>query len=276
MRIDFFTCVVNGMPFIQHHLPVFEALKRPWHWHVYEGIARVPFFPDDTIYPDMHRNGLSVDGTSEYLDELQRHSQVTVYRVGADWDKVYITARYQEMLKAVKEPTLAWELDADEYWTSDQIETMAEMFEKCPDKTAAWFLCRCFVGPKLILTGHNTAGNRRSYEWKRVWLQRPGMTYLKHDPPRVVDDEGRMIFDLNPFSHDETAAAGLVFNHYAYVLEKQVHFKARRYAFKGAEEDWRRLQLHSKFPVPLLQFMSWLGDGTIDVAPEAHQFKDVC
>ena len=39
LPIHFFTLVLNGEPFIRHHIDVFRELPFPWHWHVVEGAA---------------------------------------------------------------------------------------------------------------------------------------------------------------------------------------------------------------------------------------------
>ena len=88
LPLHFFTIVLNGEPFIRHHIEVFRRLTVPWHWHIIEGVAQLKH---DTAWsvragghiPDeFHREGRSVDGTSEYLDHVARDfpKQVTVYR----------------------------------------------------------------------------------------------------------------------------------------------------------------------------------------------------
>jgi len=271
MRVDFLTCVVNGMPFIRHHLPVFETLKLDWHWHIYEGISHNPFCPN-SIRPEMHKNSLSIDGTTEYLDTIKASPRVTVYRTN-DWQNTYLTARFQQMLATVTKPTLAWEVDVDEYWTAEQVETMARMFDQFPDKTAAWFFCRFFVGPKLMLRDCTRDGG--AHEWRRAWRHDPTMSYTTHDAPIVMDRQGRSVFHLNPFKQNETVAAGLVFDHYAYVTEKQVLFKEQRYGYGNAVRDWRRLQDYcGPFPVPLTNFFGWLWSVPVELAPTEHCFRE--
>ena len=282
MKVDILTCVANGMPFVRHHLPVFKGLTMHWHWHIFEGISRLPhrsaanpWWPIGTIVPDMHRNGLSVDGTTEYLNEVANNPNVTVYRV-LDWESMYLTDRFQQMLSRITEPTLVIALDIDEYWTTTQIETMERMFSKRPEKTAAWFRCRYFVGPKIMLPRRDYGpGGCLNQEWKRAWRYKPGYTYTQHDPPVVLDNNGADVFQTNPFLHDETESAGLVFNHYAYVTEAQVRFKERRYAFRGALEEWRRLQT-SELPARLELLVGGNGGGACPViaAPQEHWFKE--
>ena len=38
MKVYFFTIVLDGMPFITHHLPVFNRLSFDWEWRIVEGV----------------------------------------------------------------------------------------------------------------------------------------------------------------------------------------------------------------------------------------------
>ncbi|MEZ0388421.1 MAG: hypothetical protein ACAI34_15205, partial [Verrucomicrobium sp.] len=39
LPVHYFTLVLNGEPFIRHHLEVMKQLSFPWHWHIVEGAA---------------------------------------------------------------------------------------------------------------------------------------------------------------------------------------------------------------------------------------------
>src|ERR1700733_14549683 len=107
LPIRFFTIVLNGMPFLRHHLPVFQKLSVDWEWHIAEGLAdlrhdtawslrkrwsiRKPFRLQSSgwLPGQMHAGGRSVDGTREYLDEIVAlDSRVKVWRkpAGTLWD----------------------------------------------------------------------------------------------------------------------------------------------------------------------------------------------
>ncbi|HMD53389.1 MAG TPA: hypothetical protein VKJ65_02430, partial [Phycisphaerae bacterium] len=96
LPIHFFTIVLNGEPFIRHHLERFQKLSIPWHWHIVEGLAdlkhdtawSLPY--GGTLPLEMVRNGRSIDGTAEYLDQIAAAypDQITLYRPpnGKMWD----------------------------------------------------------------------------------------------------------------------------------------------------------------------------------------------
>ena len=96
MPVHFFTIVLNGQPFIRHHIEQLRQLPFRWHWHIIEGVAELN---DDTAWSRatggnipaaLHRAGLSMDGTTEYLDVLKQEfpENITIYRppAGKFWD----------------------------------------------------------------------------------------------------------------------------------------------------------------------------------------------
>ena len=120
------------MPFIKYHIKVLKNLPFDWHWHIIEGIADLKY---DTswslktggmITEKLHRNGLSNDGTTEYIDTLKKDfpNNISVYRkdLGNFWDgKV-------EMVNApipyLPDQCLLWQIDVDELWDLDGGRTL--------------------------------------------------------------------------------------------------------------------------------------------------------
>ena len=267
LPIHFFTLVLNGEPFIRFHLERFQALKCPWHWHIIEGLAELKH---DTAWslqfgasipPDVAREGRSVDGTAEYLDQLVRENpeHITLYRApnGRLWDGKL------EMVNAplanLPAECLLWEVDSDELWTTQQLTLLRELFLRNPDRTAAVFYCWYFVAPDLAIN------RRRRYpeiEWRRAWRYRKGMHWLAHEPPVLAQsvpgtDKYVDVTMQRPFAPAEMEQAGLVFQHFAYVIEPQLRFKETYYGYKGITEQWRRLRANRDFPVPLKRFFDW-------------------
>lgn len=273
LPIDFFTIVLNGEPFIRHHMEVFRQLPFKWHWHIIEGVADLKH---DTAWSlqtggrisgELHRNGRSNDGTTEYLDELakQHPANITVYRKpeGTFWDgKLEMV---NAPLPGIKHQCLLWQVDADELWTKEQICAARDMFIAHPQKTAAYYLDHFFVGERLVTTTINTYGNNTSYEWLRTWQYKPGYRWTAHEPPRLcMPAAGGGWVDVayvDPLKHNETREKGLVFQHFAYATEKQLRFKEVYYGYKNAVSQWRRLQQQRRFPVFLRDYFAWVNDG---------------
>ncbi|HEY0256982.1 MAG TPA: hypothetical protein VGC39_06035, partial [Candidatus Methylacidiphilales bacterium] len=281
LPIHFLTIVLNGEPFIRYHLDAFKHLPFPWHWHVVEGIANLKHDSSwsvaggGRINAALHHQGRSIDGTSEYLDQIaaQYPENISIYRKhgGNYWDGK------REMVNAplanFPEECLLWQVDVDELWSQAQIEKLRELFLAHPAKSAAWFWCHYFVGPELVTTTRNTYGGNPGYEWLRVWRYRKGMYWASHAPPRLHEKDAhgstRDMGATNPFLHDEMEKQGLVFQHYAYVLPEQLTFKQSYYGYKNALAEWERLQAAADRPLKLADYFSWVKDEAVVDSPGA-------
>jgi glycosyltransferase involved in cell wall biosynthesis len=274
LPIHFFTIVLNGQPFIKYHLDILSQLACKWHWHIIEGVADLKH---DTgwsinnggqISDRLHHNGLSNDGTSEYLDEIVRlyPDNITLYRqpAGVFWDgkREMVNAP----LKNIQEECLLWQIDADELWTLEQLVTARHMFINNPLKTAAFYWCWYFVGEQHVISTRNCYAQNPQQEWLRTWRFKPGAFWAAHEPPVLVeitkDGRQRNIASVNPFLHQETESNGLVFQHFAYVTAEQLQFKEQYYGYHGAVKQWEKLQQNTGFPVLLRDYFAWVGDGT--------------
>ncbi|HWT09185.1 MAG TPA: glycosyltransferase family 1 protein [Roseomonas sp.] len=287
LPVHFFTIVLNGEPFIRYHETMLAQLPFRWHWHVVEGVAALRH---DTAWStatggrvtdDIHRDGRSNDGTSEYLDDLARRfpGQVTIHRKppGEFWDgkKEMVNAP----LPGIGEECLLWQMDADELWTVDQVVQMRRLFIDQPDRGAAYYWCWYFVGPgQVISTRYNYAQNP-GQEWLRSWRFRPGDHWAAHEPPTLVrprpeGGEPVDIATLSPFMHDETEAHGAVFQHFAYVTEAQLGFKESYYGYAGATARWREL-LAQKGSGFLADYFGWVTDRTMFDDAAAHRVQPI-
>ncbi|MEG4859827.1 class I SAM-dependent methyltransferase [Microcoleus sp. K1-B6] len=293
LPIHFFTIVLNGEPFIKYHIEVFKQLPYKWHWHIVEGVADLKH---DTawslrnggrITDEIHSKGRSNDGTAEYLDELAQlyPENVTVYRKpeGIFWEGK------REMVNAplpnIREECLLWQVDVDELWTVEQLCTARYMFINNPEKTAAFYWCWYFVGENLVISTRNCYAQNPAQEWLRTWRFKPGCVWTAHEPPVLTEPlpnaQWRDVAAVNPFVHEETEKRGLVFQHFAYAMAKQLEFKEQYYGYSNAVSEWKILQSQTRFPVRLSQYFSWVQDGTMvdtanscGVTPMAKREKD--
>ena len=237
--INFFTIVHNGMPFIQYHLPVFQKLRIPWRWVIVEGISK---HGSDRggVQPNLtrwHKDFLSIDGTSEYLDRI-KDDRVRVVRYYCIWQGK--TDMVNIALGMFRDGDVLWEVDCDENWKPEQIEKMALMFKEHPDKTSALFCCRFFVGPDRFIFEPGKTGNMMAYEWRRAWRYVPGAHFSAHEPP-TYNAIGTGTHPTD-FTHAETMKEGLIFDHMWGVTEEQMRFKEAYYGCPGMVGNWKRLQ----------------------------------
>lgn len=245
--LSIFTIVLDGRPFIERHLPVFDALKIPWRWVIVEGAAQNT---GCTAWCKPQDPRLSLDGTSEYLDTLKSHPNITVIQSPSWPGKLaMINAALAHMDFAAG---VLMEIDADEIWTASQLEDIVTLFREHPYAGEMQFDCRYFVGADIVTVGENCYGNNPR-EWRRAWRWRRGATFSCHEPP-VFDHKGATLVN------EVTRQFGLVFDHYAYATEAQVRYKQDFYGYPGAVEGWRRLQANTDWPVKLRDFLPWVDD----------------
>lgn len=245
MKLHLLTIVLDGLPWLTHHIAQFNRLQCDWTWHVIEGAA----MPNhDTSWCKFQAPRLSKDGTTQYLDGLASHPRVRLYRRPA-WDGK--REMVNEPLLGINERCVLVEADADEIWTAEHIEAIVAQFAANPDLGVMRFRCNYFVGPNIVSTKDGTYGNRGD-EWTRAWRYEPGMRFLSHEPPNLAGNRGAVM------DRHETAALGLYFNHYAYVTEAQIAFKQAYYGYRNAVDQWRRLQANSSWPVRLIDYLPWV------------------
>ncbi len=251
MNLEIQTIVLDGEPFIERHLPIFEKLSIPWFWRVAEGAANNVHC---TSWCKPQAPRLSFDGTCEYLNTLSTHPNVKTYRKPL-WDgKVEM---FNTMTADITEPSVLMLIDSDELWQTSQLEKIVTAFES--KITAMQFRCRYFVGEDLITKGEHCYGDM-DYEWWRAWRYVPGMRWVSHEPPLLNGTLHGI-----PYLKDETMEWFGKFDHYAYATEAQVRYKEAFYGYKGLLEGWRRLQEQRMFPVFLRDFFSHVTDNALVV-----------
>jgi glycosyltransferase involved in cell wall biosynthesis len=287
LPVHFFTIVLNGEPFIRYHLDVFRTLPFRWHWHVVEGVASLVH---DTgwsvaagghVDASVHRDGLSVDGTTAYLDEIaaDEPGRITLYRKsdGAFWEGK------REMVSAplarIDEECLLWEVDADELWTAEQIASVHRLFHEDRARSAAYYWCHYIPAPGAVVATRYNYSQNPGYEWLRTWRYRPGDIWEAHEPPILVRPTRFARVDvakIRPFLHDETEAAGAVFQHFAYATEEQVRFKESYYGYSGAVAQWQELTKAvdaARGPLRLGDYLPWVQDDTLVDSAERRRVR---
>jgi hypothetical protein len=264
--LHLFTLVLNGMPFIRHHESVLRGLGVPWRWRIVEGVAelradtawslknggRFPFI--------MTKNGLSTDGTTSYLNRLQRlhPRQIKIVRkkCGNPWPgKV---AMVRAGMTGIRDGDLLLQLDSDELWTRSNLEGLVKTFRTRSELQWARVPCRFFYGPALYATGENQYGNNQS-EWLRVWRYQRGDHWQSHEPPCLIRrNTNRPVTEESGLERKESRALGCEFDHYAYATEKQVIFKESYYGYSGAAHQWRFMQNNAPVGALIRRYLSWV------------------
>jgi len=162
------------------------------------------------------------------------------------------------------------QIDCDEIWSADGI---VRAFKAVVDDKRACLKVRCsfFVGEGRTIAFNGGWGDGPG-EWLRVWRSYPGDYFASHAPPVLVTTRDNQLQSV-AVDHSECAdkdemwEKGIFFDHYAYVREEQVQFKAKFYGY-GAEavEGWRRLQT-ATLPARANGYLKWLNEGEKNYEP---------
>jgi hypothetical protein len=253
MKLAIVTIVLDGMPFLPMQLACFNRLRCDWHWYISHGAADNTH---DTAWCKKQHPRLSSDGSTKFLAELRGHPRISIYEKPL-WDGK--TEMVNAGLPNITEPCVLMQIDVDELWTPEQIDTIVEVFENDGRGKASEmrFFCRYFVGPNIVTVGENCYGNNPG-EWIRVWRFEPGMRFLKHEPPVMNHITDGCSVPREDTRNGWKGCEGVVFDHWAYVFESQVAYKERFYGYTDAVKHWKRLQAHpGPWPVKLADFLPW-------------------
>lgn len=239
MRVAF-TIIHNGLHHLKHNNQAERILRDCDWWVVVEGAAHsngstrwCKEFP-----AHLHCNGRSIDGTHEYLLELQRQHPNLLY-VPSDgfWESkdVQVNRAVEEVRKLTSSCWL-WQIDIDEQWTLEAMQQGEQELE-ATGKIAGAFRADCFVGKQLRAIGE--WGECRTYGYIRLWNW-SGQSFHCHEPP-LLEGAGNDAYLLKPR-----------FCHYNYYFEQDVSFKDQWYGgHEGILDRWRLFNSLSQKSFPL-------------------------
>ena len=137
--LTIFTIVLNGEPYISKKIEAYQKLQIPWQWHIVEGVSS----PRNCtrwckeVPPEWHKDYVSIDGTHEYLNNLN-HKNVSVY-----WQNKPFDGKIEMVNKALEgvDCGVVMEQDADEFWTPEQMTRLYELMKDKLAGTVAQFHC---------------------------------------------------------------------------------------------------------------------------------------
>jgi hypothetical protein len=242
MRLGF-TIVFNGLHHIEHgnFLPTMASAFD--YWVIVEGAAAPNGstnwcrpIPDEFKGP----NGVSVDGTHEFLEDSGYPNIIPVFPPLGGWRSkdTMVNAALNE-LREFKNPAkdvFLWEVDVDEQWYLKDMETAEQtLFNANGD--CGCFHANYFVGPGLVAEGTWGEG-KNGNEYRRLWKW-DGRPFKSHEPPKLENGNGKEVILPQRF------------NHFAYFFEEDVKFKEIYYNYTDLYRNWAILQKQTAFPQPL-------------------------
>lgn len=192
--------------------------------------------------------GISIDNTSEYINYLLKNypQDIVVHRApyGNYWkDKIEMISvmhsiKFACIMMEVYIFYVSKQIDVDELWTSNQINTILSIFSNENSKRCMYFNCHYFITKKYVTITPNKPSHMDSYEWIRAWKYEYGDVFISHGPP-ILYHSNYKLYGNECYLHKYTENNGLVFTHYAYTEEFIVKFKENFYGSnKFSYKNW--------------------------------------
>jgi len=242
MRRVAFTIVLNGLK----HLTRNDKMK--WMSETFDEVVVVEGAcgrkSKDSWYNPIpekfHHNGSSIDGTVEFLSSLP-HKNITVLHADKVWDsKLEMVNSALGVL--VGAPAFLWEVDADEYWRTDDIaRTEKELMFSGADCSRHYMNTYC--GPGLLVKG--MWGEALSDPVRRCWIWNGSSLFSSHSPPILHRS-------INNHVNENVR-----FEHYSYYYREDVEFKDSIYKGHGGMlQKWDALQKATDFPRPICDLLT--------------------
>ena len=234
MRIAF-TIIFNGLHHLKHN-DQYKFLSSHFdYWVVVEGASKSSGSTSwcKKIPANIHKNGASVDGTREFLDQLSSDCKNVIYiPSNGFWESKdhQVNVAIEEIKKITKKCFL-WQVDIDEQWKAEDLGAAEEEILLFNYKVGS-FRANCYIGKNLMAIGD--WGECSTYGYTRLW-QWEGEKFIAHEPPILDGLMGKDALLLSPR-----------FNHYNYYFEKDVLFKDQWYG--GHEQIYDRWKLINKLP----------------------------
>jgi len=223
-RVTFGIIVLNGEPFTRYCL-------RSLYPFAYEIIVVEGGHEDarSVCTPDGH----SIDGTLEALWRFKREedpeNKVQIVTRDGFWpkrdelgrDRTHQSRAYAERATG----DYLWQVDIDEFYRPEDMETILVMLREDPSITAVTFPIHTFWGrPDYVVDGWRF--RRGGQFFHRLFKWGPGYRYVSHEPPTVYDANGRDLRTLRWVSGKTLARRGIYLYHYALLFPRQVLQKA--------------------------------------------------
>ena len=226
-RISFGIIVLNGEPFTRYCLRSLYPFAH--EIIVVEGgseAARVVTTP----------NGHSVDGTLETLlrfkQEEDPENKVQIISRQGFWPgkDAFGGSRTQQSQAYAEKATgdYLWQIDIDEFYQPDDMLAVIEMISKDPTITAVSFMTHTFWG-SLDYIADCWALRSGAAEFHRLFKRGPQYKYVKHEPPTVVDGQGKDLRTLKWVRGESLAKKGIYMYHYSLLFPWQVKQKTLLY-----------------------------------------------
>jgi hypothetical protein len=251
-RISFGMIVLNGEPFLRYNL---RSLYPFAHQIIVVEGAALGSAAHAT--PDGHSTDNTLETLRRFKAEEDPENKLTIITRDTFWPEK------DEMSQAYAQAATGdylWQVDSDEFYLPQDMESMINLLETRPIITAVSFQQITFWGAPNY-TADSWILRRGAAEYHRLFKWGKGYSYATHRPPTVLDEQGRNLREI----HFHRSKIRLY--HYSLLFPRQVTEKSEYYASaawsqRTGSQNWAEnafLKLNYPFRVHnLFQYPSWL------------------
>ncbi len=290
-KITFGIIVLNGEPFTRYNL-------RSLYPFAHEIIIVEGAVPNaaSTATPDGHSSDGTLQILKRFKSEEDPENKLTIVTAEDEGHpNGFWPGEKDEMSEAYAKRATGnylWQVDVDEFYKPEDIESIIQILEDNPHITAVSFPMITFWGG-LDFTVDGWYLRRGAATYHRLFKWGLGYSYCSHRPPTVCDSEGRDLRTLCWISSQELLEKGIYLYHYSLLFPKQVVEKCAYYqqakwakrqkALKWAEDNFLSLKnpfrVHNVYDYPswlerfsglhppqILQMMEDINKGILDVS----------
>jgi glycosyltransferase involved in cell wall biosynthesis len=127
-----------------------------------------------------------------------------------------------------------WQVDCDEFYLPRDMQTVMDLLAADPSIAMMTFKAINFVYDIKYRLVSGRDFQRDYIEYRRLFKFGPGYRYTNHEPPTVLDPQGRDVATINHWDKHRTARQGIYMYHLWAILRDKVLLKAGTYA----RRDW--------------------------------------
>jgi hypothetical protein len=226
-RITFGVIVLNGEPFIRYNL---RALYPFAHQIiVVEGATPAAVA---IATPDGHSTDRTLQNLRKFKANEDPENKIIIVTAEKEGHKNgFWPGEKHEMSQAYATRATGdylWQIDVDEFYKSEDMETVVKMLTRYPEITAMSFKMITFWGGfDHIADGWYLRRGANIYH--RLFKWGKGYLYKSHRPPTVINPQGTDLRQLNWIHGSHLARRGILLYHYSLVFPKQVVEKCEYY-----------------------------------------------
>ena len=242
--ITFGMIVLNGMPFIPYNMRTIYPYAH--QIIVVEGAAPAA---SKIATHDGHSTDQTLSTLKKFQEDEDPERKLLIVTAEDDGypDGFWPGEKHQQSQIYARYATgdYLWQVDVDEFYRSDDIESIMDLLTRDVSISAVSFKTITFWGGFDIATD-GWYLRRGAAQYHRLFRWRPGYRYATHRPPTVIDSHGKDLRSMKWLDGYTLEKRGIVMYHYSLLFPRQVIEKCMYYQRVDWTERKRAVDWYNK------------------------------